>query len=91
MNQETLHIENVDEEIEIEVYFDFQPEERMTRHYPGCDPSVEICEVIRADNGVELCLLPDEQERIEEILVEKAEENRQEQIAYRKYGYMLDY
>ena len=29
-------------EIEIEVDYDFQPMERMTRHYPGCPEEVEI-------------------------------------------------
>lgn len=30
MSTETLHIENVDEEIEIEVEFDYEPDEAMT-------------------------------------------------------------
>jgi hypothetical protein len=29
-------------EIECEVDFDYQPAERMTRHYPGCHEAVEI-------------------------------------------------
>lgn len=87
---DTFYIENYEEEIEIEVSFDFQPYEPMTRHYPGCDASCDIYEVVRADNGTELCLLPKEQERFEEELCDRAEENRREAISYRKYGYMLE-
>jgi len=86
--EEILYIENVDEEIEIEVSFDFNPPEKMTRHYPGSDASCEICEVVRTDNGAELFLLPEEQERLEEVLLEKTLEKLEEQAEYKKYGYM---
>jgi len=90
MSTETLHIENVDEEIEIEVEFDYEPDEAMTRDYPGATASADIYEVRRTDNGVEICLLPNEKERIEEILVEQGRENEEERRQYKRYGYMLE-
>lgn len=32
-------------EIEVEIDFDHQPEEKMTRHYPGCPAHIEINEI----------------------------------------------
>jgi hypothetical protein len=65
---------------EFKVDFDYQPYEPMTRHYPGCDESVDICEVTDSDGDVvkdwayeimedelrEACLdaVHDEQERL---------------------------
>jgi hypothetical protein len=60
------HIQNGEDEIKIKVYFDYQPYEPMTRHYPGCSESVDIGEVRVADGG-EICLL-DEGLMEEEIL-----------------------
>ena len=74
----TKYIENVEDEIEIEVAFDFQPPERMTRHYPGCDASADIYEVIIVETGAEICLLPKEQERMEEELLDDYYENQKE-------------
>lgn len=91
MSERKFHIENVDEEIEIEICFDYQPEEKQTWDYPGCSAGVEINEVTRVDNGAELCLLPREQESIEEQLVIQSEENREAHNQYKRYGYLLDY
>lgn len=59
-----------DELITVQVYFDFQPYEPMTRHYPGCSASVDICEVVRDDNGAELCLLKEVRELWEEQILD---------------------
>ena len=85
-----LHIENVDEEIEIEVSFDYQPEENQTRDYPGCSADVEINEVIVVDSGAEICLLPKELERISEDLLIQTQENMVETKQYKRYGYMME-
>ena len=90
MPTETLHIENVDEEIEIEVEFDYEPDEEKSWDYPGATASAYICEVTNLENGSEICLLPKEQERIEEWLVEKVRENEEERRQYKRYGYMLE-
>ena len=39
-------------ELEIEIDYDFQPMEKMTRHYPGCPAEVEINTLLI--NGIEL-------------------------------------
>ena len=79
------YIENVDEEFEIEVSYDYQPYEQMTRHYPGCSESVDINEV-RIVDGPEICLMKNEESLIEEEILE----NIAEESNYNKYGYMLD-
>ncbi len=79
------HIENVDNEFEIEVDYDYQPYEQMTQHYPGCSESVEINEV-RIVNGSEICLMKNEEGLIEEQILEHIAEESD----YNKYGYMLD-
>lgn len=56
--------------IEVLVFFDFEPYEPMTRHYPGCDASLDITEVIRDDNYEEICLLPEQKEAWEEELLD---------------------
>jgi hypothetical protein len=62
-------IETEEAEVEIEVDFDFQPAEKMTHDYPGCDASVEINSVQTVD-GKEI------------ELSEEAEELMEEQIMY---------
>ena len=62
--------------IEVLVFFDFQPYEPMTRHYPGCDASLEICEVVRDDNLEEVCLLPEIKKQWEEQLLDDYEYRR---------------
>ena len=79
------HIENVDTEFEIEVDYDYQPYEQMTRQYPGCSESVEINEV-RIVNGSEICLMKNEEGLIEEQILEHIAEESD----YNKYGYLLD-
>ena len=83
---EKFHIENCMDEIEIEVEFDYDPAEPDVGIMSD---NASIYEVRRVDNDAELCLLPDTKAELEEELCERAEENRQEAIAYRKYGYML--
>lgn len=86
MNTWKTDIENGQDEIEIEADFDYEPEEPMERHYPGCSESAVITEVRIADTDIELCLLPDEQEKLEEKLLEWIADERD----YANYGYMLD-
>jgi hypothetical protein len=43
MAEYRTYIENGKDEIEIIVYYDYQPFEKMTRYYPGCPESVDIC------------------------------------------------
>jgi len=31
--------------IEVEIFFDYQPAEQLTRDYPGCPESIQISEV----------------------------------------------
>ena len=74
-------IENVDEEIKIEVEYDYQPMEHMTRHYPGCDEDVELCCVTVIDTGAEIRLLAGaEGAMVEEILQDV--HDRQEEACY---------
>jgi hypothetical protein len=54
------------EEVELTVYFDFQPEERMTWDYPGCPAQAEVTEVLVEATGAEVCLLQEEAELVEE-------------------------
>ena len=79
-------IENYDEEIEIEVFFDYDPYEPMTRHYPGCDEQVSIYEVKLTESGEEICLLPETLSEVESQILDWIHEERE----YAKYGYMLD-
>ena len=87
----TTHIENVDEEFEIEVSYDYQPYEDMTRHYPGCSESVDIYDVrIVPTNEMtdfekknnEICLLPSIEDDIEMQILDHI----QEESEYIKYG-----
>ena len=84
MDSYKTHIENV--EIEIEIFFDYQPYERMTKHYPGCSESVDICEVLIANTNIEICLLKE----IAELMEEEILEDRTEENSYNEYGYLLD-
>jgi hypothetical protein len=85
MNSYKTHIENVDNEIEIEIFFDYQPYESMTRHSPPVPESVDICEVLIVDTNIELCLLKD----VEGLMEEEIMEYRQEELnAYDGYGYL---
>jgi hypothetical protein len=72
----TRTIEAGEDEIEVNIYFDFQPYEAQTWDYPGCDASADIYEVIVCETGAEVCLLKDEEERIRVELLEAYEEER---------------
>ena len=74
----TIHLE-----LEFEVDFDIQKEEKMTRNYPGCPADIEINE-IEAEGclrGINQCLfdkvLAKYQEEIEEVCWEEAFEDHQ--------------
>ncbi len=89
MPSNKFHIENCEEEIEIEVDFDYDPDEAQTWNYPGASASACIYEVTNLQNGSEICLLPKEQEKLEEDLVEMEREKAEERNQYKRYGYML--
>jgi hypothetical protein len=57
----------------------------MTRRYPGCSESVDICEVLIADTNIEICLLKD----VADLMEEEILEYRNEENAFSKYGYLL--
>ena len=63
-------------EIEVEIFFDFQPYEPMTRHYPGCDASCDIYEVMVTETGAEVCLLKEVEGYMEEEILCEYEEAR---------------
>ena len=66
----TKYIEQGEDEIEVEIAFDFQPEEQRTWDYPGCDASLDIYEVTVVETGSEICLLPKVQELMEEEILD---------------------
>jgi hypothetical protein len=70
------HIEQGEDEIEIEVFFDFQPYEAVTHDYPGCDASCDIYEVVIVNTDAEICLLKDIESTIEEEILCEYEEAR---------------
>lgn len=82
MSKYETTIENVEDELEIEVDFDFEPAERMTHDYPGCDAQVTINEVTVA--GKEICLTKDEEERIVEEIMDYIEYANEENDNYRR-------
>lgn len=82
MSKYETTIENVDDELEIEVDFDFEPAERMTRDYPGCDAQVTINEVLAA--GKEICLTKDEEERMVEEIMDYIKFANEENDNYRR-------
>ena len=82
MSKYETTIENGDDELEIEVDFDFEPAERMTRDYPGCDAQVIINEVTGA--GKEICLTKDEEERMIEEIMDYIESANEENDNYRR-------
>ena len=43
-------------EPEVTIEFDAQPHEPTTRDDPRCDASIDITEVVRVDNGIELTI-----------------------------------
>lgn len=84
----TTYIENVDEEIEIEIEFDYQPYEPMTRHYPGCNEDIEFCGFTVVDTGAEIEII--DENLLDDLKVEILEWIKEES-EMQKYGYLLDY
>ena len=80
--------DSLDREIELMVEYDYFPNEKMTRTYPGSDAEAEVCEVIMP-NGAEVCLLAGEIEKVECLAMETELENEVEIADYKRYGYML--
>lgn len=70
------HIEAGEDEIEVEIFFDFQPYEDQTWHYPGSSPSCDIYEVQVVETGAEVCLLKDVEGRMAEEILDDYEESR---------------
>ena len=81
---EYIEHENTDEEIELCVYYDYQPKEKSNSTYPGSDAEVEINEVVINESNVEVCLMPDFEESVMENILEKEFECK----SYKAYGYM---
>jgi len=75
-------IENVEDELEIEVDFDFEPAERMTHDYPGSVAQVTINEVTAG--GKEICLTKDEEERLIEEIFDYIKSANEENDNYRR-------
>jgi len=80
-------IENVEDELEIEVDFDFEPAEKMTYYTPACDAQITINEVTVA--GKEICLTKDEEERMVKEIMDYIkfanEENDNHRRNYRRW------
>ena len=68
-------------ELEFEVDFDIQKEERMTRHYPGCPAAIEINDLKIGRRAVTQDIfsriMDQHQEEIEEACLEEAFEDHQ--------------
>jgi hypothetical protein len=77
---------NCEEDLEIEVSGDYQPKEAMTWHYPGCDEDYEVCEVTVVETGAEICLLPEAEKEVIELVLEEIKEEAE----YNKYGYLMN-
>jgi hypothetical protein len=73
-NMTILNGSDFEEEIKVDVEFDYDPAEPETNFYAN----VGIYEVRRVDNNAELCLMPDEEDRIEVELLEISSENERE-------------
>lgn len=75
--------DSMEEEIKVEVEFDYDSAEPET----GYHASVEIYEVRRIDNNAELCLMPDEEDRIQVELLEQADKNEAEARYHAVHGW----
>ena len=82
----TTTLDNGYDEVEVEINFDYQPYEAMTRHYPGCSECVMIEEVKVIETNAELCLLKGVEEQLSEQVLEWVHEEQD----YAKYGYLMD-
>ena len=57
----------------LEVHYDYQPEEKQTRDYPGCHEEVEINEIFF--NGISVFnLLADKSDELENKVLDKLNE-----------------
>ena len=83
---DAIYLENGDEEIEIDVDFDYEPHEAMTRHYPGNSESVAINYVCITETKAELCLIGTAEDEIAEKVLDLIHEEQE----YAAYGYMMD-
>jgi AAA15 family ATPase/GTPase len=72
----TTEIENVDECVEIEVEYDYEPFEPMTRNYPGWPESATIYKVTIVGTDVEIELLPKVQQEMEDEILNWMEQER---------------
>jgi hypothetical protein len=79
------------EDTDIEVEFEYDSFEPMTRHYPGSSESVAIGTVTIMETGSEICLLPKFEKELSNIILDEINEAQDEDEAYHKYGYLLDY
>ena len=91
MSDYETYIENCEDEIKIRVEFDYQPFEEMTRHYPGCSESVDVCytELITEthyDDKVhesysEICILPSVLADLETEILEHIKDEQLEYVS----------
>lgn len=59
-----------DEEIQIEVEYDYQPFEHMTRDYPGCPEEATIFSTTIIETGEEICLMPETEKELSKKILE---------------------
>jgi len=86
-----MPFENGEEDLEINVEFDYEPFEPMTRHYPGNIEGVEVYHLITiANTDIKLCLLPEGEDILADAILERVKEEKAESEMYSKYGYMMD-
>jgi hypothetical protein len=58
-------------EIPVRVYFDYQPEEKEERHYPGCPASIEINDVDFEQRPILPIFGPTNWDNIRDYIMEK--------------------
>jgi hypothetical protein len=83
----TTYIENCEDEIKVDIGYDYQPEEPMTWNYPGCPEAVEIYEVTLHGTDNEIFIIDAD---LMNSLEEKILEHIADEMAYQKYGYLLE-
>lgn len=93
-NYVTDGFDNGYEELEIEVDFDYEPYEPMTRHYPGAPEAVIINAIyVVTDEGLsEICLIPNRvvEEQLENDILNEIHEAKAEAEVDRAYGYLME-
>ena len=77
-------------DIKLEVDGDYQPYEPQEwgyhGGYPGCPEGFEVCEVLIAETGAEVCLIGYAEEEIQDEILSQIHEDQD----YAKYGYLMD-